>query len=172
MGDRKILKLFNDLVLGEKGIILRRGRNRMLWNRRRRIGELDIGSEIYHVVLKIFKLVVNPSVAVLFGSIYVIQFIQYDVKSFIEGIEMNGFSAVTVTAAPYAKIGIYQQKGFCRQVIELKIPGGMISSYVTYGRHVKAVKAYIRIVVVKIRHALFFALPASVFTDIMACGGA
>ena len=75
-----------------------------------------------------------------------------------------------ISAALHPEVGVDEKEGFCGKVFKLQIPSGMIGCYVAYHRHVKSVKADIRIIVVEIRYSSFLALFATVFAYIVTEG--
>ena len=130
-----------------------------------------IDTTLFHVVLKIMQLVVDPDIPVSFGFIHIIQLAEDDIESLFKAVEMNDLSAV-LSRAFGSEICVDQQQRLNRQILQLQIPYRVIGGNMSDPFQAVVTQAVISIVIVQIRNPSLFMLSASVLAYVMgSCGG-
>ncbi len=149
--DRRVLDLLHHGVPRQKDRILSAAASRLC-----RLGKhVRFDAQILQVVFKVLQFSIDPFVTLLLGGIHVVQLVKYHIEGFIQRIEADAFPSFLPHALD-AKVRIDQQQGFCRQVLQFQIPGGMVAGDMSRHRHSILQQDFIGIVIVEIGYPLFF----------------
>ena len=75
----------------------------------RDLRQIGINAQIYHVVLKVLKLVVYPAITVLLGFVHIVQFVENHLKCIVQSVKVHYFGTLAVSAAFHSEISIDEQ---------------------------------------------------------------
>ena len=169
MFDGKVLDLSYHLSASEQCHVFFGRGNRRLRLSHRYFRQGYVHAEAYHIFFEVYKFIVYAAVSFFFSLIHVVQLVQDDLERFVQSIEMYFFLAAGLPAAFNSEICVYQEEGFYGKILDFQIPGGMVGRNMAYHRHTESVEARACVIIMKIRDALFLALSAAVFADIVSC---
>ena len=126
--------------------------------------------EIGQVFLEVPQLGVDVLITQAFGLVHVIQLVQNDVEGLRQGVNAGDLPPVLAPGLFHPKVGVHQHQGLRRQVLNFKVPDGVVGSDASDGRQAPPGEPLVRIKIVEVGHP--FARLAAELADVVPGGGA
>ena len=121
--------------------------------------------QAHHVAFKISQLGVNKGVAGTLGVVHVVQFGKDHVERLCQGRYFGYLLSSGAALLLDAEVGINENQGFHRQIVQLQIPDGVVCGYVADVLHVPPAEPEVSVIVVQVWHP--FAGTAAKLADVV-----
>ena len=123
-----------------------------------------------HELLKVIEPGIHQLIAAALFPVHSVQLGEDHVEGLRQGEDFRDLPALAVPGLLHPEVGIDQQQGLHRQIVQLQVPHGVVGGHMADVRQLPAAEPLVGVVIVQIRHPLPEA--AAELADVVADGAA
>ena len=123
-----------------------------------------------HELLKVIEPGIHQLIAAALFPVHSVQLGEDHVEGLRQGEDFRDLPALAVPGLLHPEVGVDQQQGLHRQIVQLQVPHGVVGGHMADIRQLPAAEPLVGVVIVQIRHPLPGA--AAELADVVADGAA